>query len=305
MANWTKERIKYVILLSLTLTASLALVGCQGSTDDDGEQEQADAEVEVTPTPSQALPIISITTPSPALLTTPDPSQQAYNDQILLETVSKKVREYFTAPLENEYAVIFNKLEVETLILMAVAADKRVMKVDKESYPSFEEFKPELLKYNSEQALEPWTYVYEQSPGWLLEPYDLLYAHRMVESSLAVTEKEADRIKLAFKVYGNQHSFKLYGNQKVTTPTSKLITVTMVRVDEGWKVDSIQAEAVAHAFTKEEVDAIMAKVLPDGEYQGEDEKYYYYLAEQNEYVFDKENGYYDFAPDVISESVAP
>lgn len=216
------------------------------------------------------------------------------------------MREYFTAPLENEYAVIFNKLEVETLIIMAAAADKRVMKEDKESYAPFEEYKPELLKYNSVQALEPWAYIYEKYPGWLLEPYDLLYAHRMVESSLSVTEHDTDHIKLAFKVYGNQGSFKLDGEQKVTVPTSKLMTVTLFREDGSWKVDAIQAEAAPHAFSKEEVAAIMAKVLRGSEFQGEDEKYYYYSsADHNEYVFDKENGYYALTMDVLGESAAP
>lgn len=302
MVERGRKRLKSTIVLAAALTAALALSGCAGSTDEEASQEQADAEVEATPTPSstpsQAPLLVSAITPSPSQLATPEPepSQQAYHDQLLLEAVSKKVREYFTAPLENEYAVIFNKLEVETLIIMAVAADKRVMTENKESYPSFEELKPELLKYNSEQALEPWAYIYEKSTGWLLEPSDLLYAHRMVESSLVVTELESGQVKLEFKIYGHF---------KGTTPSSKLMTVTMLQEDRNWKVELIQAEPVAYAFSKEEVAAIMAKGLRGSEYQGEDEKYYYYSADHNDYVFDKENGYYALAMDVIVESAAP
>ncbi|WP_248565444.1 hypothetical protein [Paenibacillus sp. L3-i20] len=104
--------------------------------------------------------------------------------------------------------------------------------------PTFDELMPELLKYNSEQMAVSWKTTYEQNPGWLMEPYGLVYAILMYEPSLNVLEKSEDHVTLEFSTY-----------MQVPDPdsivSSRIMTVDLMRSDEQWKIDSVSEEVLA------------------------------------------------------------
>lgn len=172
---------------------------------------------------------------------------------------------------------------------MAVA-EKKAMK---EPAPTFAELKGELLNYNSERALQHWEAMYEQSPGWILEPQGLVFAgeHSMLASSFTVEPQVDGKVVLGFKTFGN-----------LTYTQAHHVHYTLARRENGdWFIDALQVSPLLNGFNREEALEAAKSELGKVTLTHEDQMYYYFKADQSEndmYVFHKKDGYFDFAPSI-------
>lgn len=192
------------------------------------------------------------------------------------------------ATYENEYAAILHQLEYETLMILSQAAEKGFS--NKDEAPSFEELRKELLKYNAEQRLDPWQTIYENDPGWLLEPGELLYAVNMYEPSLELSRDDEDKVRLSFKTYGQDY-------QEYTV--SRHMEIELLRSGENWRIGDIKSRAAEYAFAKEDAEHILMNANENIQYIGDDELHYLFQDDLGQqYVFHKKHGYYS-APENI------
>ncbi|CAN7727496.1 hypothetical protein [Paenibacillus sp. LjRoot56] len=180
-------------------------------------------------------------------------------------------------------------LEEKTLSVMGVAEKKAI----KENAPTFEELIPELLKYNTENAIKRWEDMYNNDPGWIMEPRGLIYAHKhsMYEPSFRLNQVTNGKIIIFFKTYGNP-----------TYSRAEQVKYTLVKTNiDDWRIDSLEATPLDNTFSLVEVKEIMAYEIESAEYVKEDDIYYYFKAtnqkqSNQDYVFHKKDGYLDLAP---------
>lgn len=186
------------------------------------------------------------------------------------------------ATYENEYAAILHQLEYETLKILSQAAEKRFANTDEA--PSFEELRKELLKYNAEQRLDPWQTIYENDPGWLLEPSELLYAVNMYEPSLELSKDDEDKVRLSFKTYGQDY-------REYTV--SRHMEIELLRAGESWRIGDIKSRAAEYAFAREDAEHILMNANENIWYIGDDEVHYFFQDDLGQqYAFHKKHGYY-------------
>ncbi|RTE09147.1 hypothetical protein [Paenibacillus whitsoniae] len=192
-------------------------------------------------------------------------------------------------PDKAELIAVLRNLERTNLEIMAVA-EKKAMK---EPAPTFAELKGELLNYNSERALQHWETMYEQSPGWILEPQGLVFAgeHSMLASSFTVEPQVDGKVVLGFKTFGN-----------LTYTQAHYVHYTLAQRENGdWFIDALQVSLLLNSFNREEALEAAKSELGKVTLTHEDEMYYYFKADQSEndmYVFHKKDGYFDFAPSI-------
>lgn len=288
MATVKNRAFGHAAMLIAALAIVFTMAGCQmGSPNNDG--------TEGTPEPllSESEPIsfeIDAATrePSEVVLETPLPSSTAAE-----LSIKAAVDEYSDSELEhphwlrdakfdNEYAAILHQLEYETLMILVGAAETGFD--DKEAMPRFDELKSELLRYNIEQRLDPWQYIYENNPGWLMEPRELLYAVNMYEPSLEISRDDEDKVRLNFKTFGQSHQPHV---------VSRHMEIELIRSEESWRIGDMKSRAAEYAFTKEDAEHILLTDLNQVSSIGDDEDYFLFQDEEGrEYKFHKRNGYY-------------
>ncbi|REK71799.1 hypothetical protein [Paenibacillus paeoniae] len=268
------------ILMAAVIAVTVA--GCQqGSPNDVAETGSSEPSSPSTPLTFE----IDVTTPHPSQDPTVLPSTAELSTLVDDgQSGSEMERPHWLrdATFENEYAKILHELEYETLMILVQAAETRLF--HKEEAPTFEELKSPLLKYNMEQRLDPWQMIYENDPGWLLEPSELLYAVNMYEPSLELSRDDEDKVRLNFKTFG--HSYQPY-------TVSRHMEIELLRSGESWRIGDIKSRAAQYAFTKEDAEHILMSINENLSYVGDDETHYLFQDELGRgYVFHKQNGYY-------------
>lgn len=266
----------------LLAAAILALIiaGCQKGTPNLAAEEGSP---EPSPLTSPLTFQMDASTQSPSV-------QSEVPLQIVEQPGSEPERPHWLrdATYENEYAAILHQLEYETLMILSQAAEKGFS--NKDEAPSFEELRKELLKYNAEQRLDPWQTIYENDPGWLLEPGELLYAVNMYEPSLELSRDDEDKVRLSFKTYGQDY-------QEYTV--SRHMEIELLRSGENWRIGDIKSRAAEYAFAKEDAEHILMNANENIQYIGDDELHYLFQDDLGQqYVFHKKHGFYS-APENI------
>ncbi|MFF2890322.1 hypothetical protein [Paenibacillus sp. NPDC057967] len=270
-------------LLAVAILA-IMIAGCQK-----GTPNQAAVEGSPSPLSTPLTFQIDNATQSPSEPATASPAPTLTEEELPTlvddeQTGSEPERPHWLrdAAYENEYATILHQLEYETLMVLVRAAELKF--ANKEEAPSFEELRPELLKYNAEQRLDPWQTIYEHNPGWLLEPNDLLYAVNMYEPSLELSRDDDDKVRLSFKTFG--HSYQEY-------TVSRHMEIELLRSGENWQIGDIKSRASEFAFAKEDAEHIMMRAFENVNYIGDDETHFLFQDDQGQpYVFHKKHGYY-------------
>ncbi|RJX37316.1 hypothetical protein D3P09_23475 [Paenibacillus pinisoli] len=264
-------------LLIAAAILAMVIAGCQKGTPNLAAEEGSP---EPSPLTTPITFQIDASTQSPS-------SEEALSEEPLLidgqpENEPERPHWLRDAAYENEYASILHQLEYETLMILSQAAEKRF--ANKDEAPSFEELRKELLKYNAEQRLDPWQTIYENDPGWLLEPSELLYAVNMYEPSLELSRDDEDKVRLSFKTYGQDY-------QEHTV--SRHMEIELLRSGESWRIGDIKSRTAEYAFAKEDAEHILTSANEYIQYIGDDETHYLFQDEQGQpYVFHKKHGYY-------------
>lgn len=192
-------------------------------------------------------------------------------------------------PATSEDETFLNTLQqLEEDILQALVPEAETKALGGEAV-DFDELKPDLLRYMTEDMLGMWEHVYDKYPGWIMEPAGLVYTWAMFQPSFRVERQSEGRASATFKVNGDNHMFD----------GAKLVTYGLLYCDENeaWRIHSLKEEPLLYAFTLEEVTAIMDRIGEDVDYTGEDSDYYYFKPEDKAatytYKFHKKDGYYD------------
>jgi len=272
----TRERHRALRLLAAAILAMI-IAGCQKGTPNLAAEEGSPGP---SPPTTPLTLQIDASTQSPPSAATQSETSLLIDDQP--ENEPERPHWLRDATYENEYAAILHQLEYETLKILSQAAEKRF--ANKDEAPSFEELRKELLKYNAEQRLDPWQTIYENDPGWLLEPSELLYAVNMYEPSLELSRDDEDTVRLSFKTYGQDY-------QEYTV--SRHMEIELLRSGENWQIGDIKSRASEFAFAKEDAEHIMMRAFENVNYIGDDETHFLFQDKQGQsYVFHKKHGYY-------------
>ncbi|RJE86105.1 hypothetical protein D3P07_18650 [Paenibacillus sp. 1011MAR3C5] len=280
------QALQKVARLLIAAAFAITMTGCQKEAPS-YTTEEGSSEPSALSTPLTFQIDTATQGPSPLATATPEPLLTGEEQLTLVDdeqSGSEPEQPHWLRDItfENEYATILHQLEYETLMILAKAAEIRF--ANKEEAPSFEALKSELLKYNAEQRLDPWQTIYENDPGWLLEPSELLFAVNMYEPSLELSRDDDEKVRLNFKTFGQ--SFQSH-------TVSRHVEIELLRSGENWRIGDIKSRAAEYAFTKEDAEHIMMTSVGHASYVGDDDTHYFFQdGEGFEYVFHKQNGYF-------------